>query len=170
MRIVNASVVLAVSFLSGCVTTAPRYSAEPYVPPVERQTGEVTFWADHFRNREDFSIGLVDQSTCASFREVGQFHGNPSSQEKQSFRAALPAQEPLLMRVYVSSSSGFVTKTCAKVYELTLKAGVSYDVEVLSWKDKEALFGEFTCELRIAETSALDARISPPETSNSCGK
>lgn len=170
MRIVNTSVVLAVSFLSGCGTSGPRYSVVPYVPPVERRTGDVTFWADHFRNPEDFSIGLVEQNNCANLREVGQLHGNPSSQEKQSFRTTLPAQEPLLMRVYVSSSSGAVTKTCAKVYEFTLMAGVSYDVEVLSWKDKEALFGEFTCELRIAETTALDARISPPETSKSCGK
>ena len=158
-----ASTQIICVILAGCQSTAPVLT---YTPPQNVPLADLEIWVDHFRNNAnitfEYSTGeMLPEAKGALF--LGKLEsGGLFAEEVTRLNLAVPAQDPFFLYFRYKSASGYVTKSCFAVVELSLSENQSYRLEFVNWKPKEATFANFTCELDFGQVNE-DGSVSPIE-------
>ncbi len=142
--------------VSGCVPN--QESVKPASTAFSESVNAV-IWVHHFRNTASIDFDVVDLESGKTYRLGSLQNGNWLRPEISSIATKLPTGSEFKLRYEFVSSSSAITKRCSGSAPMRLEEGVNYEIEFINWLPREALFANFTCEIKWLKIGTNGERI-----------
>ena len=134
--------------LSLLVACAPTKDAVKTTPVKFDSNVNTVIWVDQFRNTATIEFEVIERESSKRYQVGTLQNGNLFRPAIKHIGVKLPTEREFNLRFEFTSSSSAVTKRCTGSAPMVLEAGVNYDIEFVNWLPKDAMFANFSCQIK----------------------